>query len=548
MREPAPSRSTLAHVAALAGVSAKSVSRVFTDSAHVSEDTRERVLAAARRLHFRPNRLARELRSGAVSRSVGLAIADLANPFYSQIAAGCEQVLRRRGLELVIASTGEDPALERAVAENMIGRRVQALVLVPTGGDQSYLRSDTELGTVILALDRPAAHLAVDSLVADDVRGAVMLVEDLLAAGCRRIAVVADIPQAATAQTRLAACEAALVRAGVHDARWIRSGAHDAARASQLTEEMLARSERPDSVIALNNLIADGVLHALLAHGRRHPEERIAVRAFDDTAVTELLGVSVVAIDATAMGARAGARVLERLDGEDGPPVAEVLPMVFTRRQGSRARPGPPHERRRSAAGAGRPDVSTGIRWGVLGAGYVAGTFGRAARHAGITISAVGSRSPERGRAYAASHGVAVVHSSYEELVTDDRVDAVYVATPHTWHAEHALLALDAGKHVLVEKPIAVNAAEAELIHERAAARGLIALDGMWSRYLPMMRRIREIVGAGHIGALVSVIADHSQALTDDPLHRINNPDLGGGALLDLGVYPIAFVLDLLGP
>lgn len=334
MREPVQSRSTLAHVAALAGVSAKSVSRVFTDSTHVSETTRERVLAAARRLHFRPNTLARELRSGAVSRSVGLAIADLANPFYSQIAAGCEQVLRRRGLELVIASTGEDPVLERAVAESMIGRRVQALVLVPAGDDQSYLRSDTELGTVILALDRPATHLAVDSLVADDVTGAVTLVEDLLAAGCRRIAVIADIPQAATAQNRLAACEAALVRAGVHDPRWIRSGAHDPARASRLTEDVLAQDQRPDAVIALNNLIADGVLHALLEHGRRHPQERIAVRAFDDTPVTELLGVSVVAVDATAMGARAGERVLERLDGHDGPPVAEVLPMVFTSRPG----------------------------------------------------------------------------------------------------------------------------------------------------------------------------------------------------------------------
>lgn len=187
------------------------------------------------------------------------------------------------------------------------------------------------------------------------------------------------------------------------------------------------------------------------------------------------------------------------------------------------------------------------LRWGVLGAGHVAGTFGRAAAAGDVWIAAVGSRDSGRGARYAETFGVPHLHTSYDSLVADPEVDAVYVATPHPWHAEHALLALRAGKHVLVEKPLALNVAQARSVLECADELGLIALDGMWTRYLPMHRRIREIVAEGTIGEIVTVIADHSQAITDDPEHRLNDPGLGGGALLDLGVYPVAFVLDLIG-
>ncbi len=193
-------------------------------------------------------------------------------------------------------------------------------------------------------------------------------------------------------------------------------------------------------------------------------------------------------------------------------------------------------------SGTGRP-----LRWGVLGAGHVAGTFGRAAAAGAVHIAAVGSRDPQRAARYADTFGVPRVHHSYATLVENPDVDAVYVATPHPWHAEHALLALRAGKHVLVEKPFALNAAQAREVLDCAEERDLIALDGMWTRYLPMHRRIRALVAEGVIGELVTVIADHSQAITDEPSHRLNDPRLGGGALLDLGVYPVAFVLDLVG-
>jgi predicted dehydrogenase len=123
----------------------------------------------------------------------------------------------------------------------------------------------------------------------------------------------------------------------------------------------------------------------------------------------------------------------------------------------------------------------------------------------------------------------------------------VYVSTPHPLHAANARLALEAGKHVLVEKPFTVNAREAQELADLAAEGGLLLLEAMWTRYLPHMVRIREIIADGTLGELRSLIADHTQRLPDDPEHRINALELGGGALLDLGIYPISFAWDLFG-
>src|SRR5690606_1874951 len=135
-------RSTLGNVAALAGVSPKTASRALNDHPGVSAPTRQRVQEAARMLRFRPNALARELRTGAVSRGVGLVIADLANPFYSRLAAAAEQEFRSAGLELFLASTDEDPGREQEVVRTMLDRRVRALLVVPAAEDHSYLESE----------------------------------------------------------------------------------------------------------------------------------------------------------------------------------------------------------------------------------------------------------------------------------------------------------------------------------------------------------------------------------------------------------------------
>jgi predicted dehydrogenase len=187
------------------------------------------------------------------------------------------------------------------------------------------------------------------------------------------------------------------------------------------------------------------------------------------------------------------------------------------------------------------------LRWGILATGWIAGQMTADLKVAGIPVTAVGSRDLDSARAFADAHGIPNAHGSYEELVADPEVDVIYVATPHPKHAENALLALDAGKHVLVEKAFTLNSAEARKVVDRAAERGLVVLEAMWTRWLPHMARIRELVASGALGDLRLVLADHGQRLSADPEGRMLNPALGGGALLDLGIYPVSFAWDILG-
>ncbi|GAA3700633.1 Gfo/Idh/MocA family oxidoreductase [Zhihengliuella alba] len=187
------------------------------------------------------------------------------------------------------------------------------------------------------------------------------------------------------------------------------------------------------------------------------------------------------------------------------------------------------------------------LRWGILATGLIARLFTRDAQLAGLDVAAVGSRSPASAQAFAAELGLEHAYGSYEELASSDAVDIVYIGTPHTAHYATAALALERGKHVLLEKPFTVNAEEAAGLRDLARSRGLLLMEAMWSRYLPHMARVREIVGAGGIGEVRAVFADHTQSISTDPAHRLNALELGGGSLLDLGVYPVSFAWDLLG-
>jgi predicted dehydrogenase len=192
------------------------------------------------------------------------------------------------------------------------------------------------------------------------------------------------------------------------------------------------------------------------------------------------------------------------------------------------------------------------FRWGILGTGGIARAF--ATDLAGLPdarLVAVGSRTIDAARAFAAAFepsfpGVRA-HDSWADLVGDDQVDAVYVATPHPWHAEGALLAIAAGRHVLVEKPFTMDADQARQVVTAARAAGVTCLEAMWTRFLPHTLRLRELVAAGAIGAPVTVSADHGQWFAQDPEHRLFAPKLGGGALLDLGIYPVSWASMLLG-
>jgi predicted dehydrogenase len=187
------------------------------------------------------------------------------------------------------------------------------------------------------------------------------------------------------------------------------------------------------------------------------------------------------------------------------------------------------------------------VRWGVIGTGGIARTFVGDCTAAGVVFTAVGSRTQESAESFAAEYGIPRAHGSYEDLVADDEVDAVYVATPHSRHAEDALLAIAAGKHVLVEKAFTITADEARAVVDAARRADVAVMEAMWTRFLPQMTMIRELVAERRIGRPRLVEATHHQALPDDPTHRLNDPALGGGAVLDLGVYPISFAIDVLG-
>ena len=188
------------------------------------------------------------------------------------------------------------------------------------------------------------------------------------------------------------------------------------------------------------------------------------------------------------------------------------------------------------------------LRWGVLAPGEIAGDFVAALNaHTGQRVVAVGSRSTDRAAAFAERHGIERAHGSYEALVDDPEVDVVYVAAPHAEHVRLALLAIGAGKHVLVEKPIAVTAAGARRGAEAAQAAGVFAMEAMWTRYLPHTDVLRQLLERGELGEVGLVLADFCGGPVRGSGGRLLDPALGGGALLDLGVYPVSWASFVLG-
>jgi predicted dehydrogenase len=185
--------------------------------------------------------------------------------------------------------------------------------------------------------------------------------------------------------------------------------------------------------------------------------------------------------------------------------------------------------------------------WGILGPGGIAQAFAKdLALLQGHTIGAVGSRSLEKAQKFAATFG-GTAYGSYEELVADPSIDAIYVATPHPAHHDNVILALNAGKPVLCEKPFSVNAHEAQAMIDAAARNGVALMEAMWARFLPHYAKVREIVESGVLGPILSIHADHGQRLADQGISRLIEPALAGGALLDLGIYPVSFAHMILG-
>jgi len=192
--------------------------------------------------------------------------------------------------------------------------------------------------------------------------------------------------------------------------------------------------------------------------------------------------------------------------------------------------------------------MATPVRWGIIGTGKIARTFARdvALIEEGHVV-AVGSRHRASAQSFADEFGVASPYGSYEELVSDPEVDAVYVATPHPMHFENASLALEHDKAVLVEKAFTMDARQARDLVTLARTKKLFLMEAMWTRFLPHMVALREIVARGELGELVVVEADHGKWFAPQPDFRLFAPELGGSAMLDLGVYPVSFASMLLG-
>jgi predicted dehydrogenase len=189
------------------------------------------------------------------------------------------------------------------------------------------------------------------------------------------------------------------------------------------------------------------------------------------------------------------------------------------------------------------------IRWGILSTGSIADSFVFGLRVCpDAEVAAVGSRTADAAERFGVRHGIPRRHPSYEALAADPDVDVIYIGTPHNLHCENTLMCLEAGKPVLCEKPFALNAGQSERMIALARSRGLFLMEAMWMRFIPAIRELRRLLSAGVIGDVGMMEADFGFPARFDPHGRLFDPALGGGALLDLGIYPISLAYWLFGP
>lgn len=317
-------RPTMTDVAAMAGVSLKTVSRVLNLEPSVSEHARTQVAEAVATLRYRRNSAARSLRSGTGVGSIGLVIADFANPFYGVIAKAVESVADRHGFVVIIASTNERPEREREVTLNMLERSVDGLILAPAAHDHRYLELPRRIGTPLVFLDSPGSYVDADAVVLDNRGGAQVAVEDLIAQGHRRIGFVGDAAAKTSFQDRLEGYRRALSAAGLpYDESLVALGPPQVERSEAAAVQMIAAPDGPTAIFADSNRNCIGVLRAV-----RDAPRPVAVAAFDDFELADMLSVpvSLVSFDAGELGRAAAELVFARLDGDNGPMRQIVVP------------------------------------------------------------------------------------------------------------------------------------------------------------------------------------------------------------------------------
>lgn len=303
-------RPTMVDVAAAAGVSLKTVSRVINSEPNVDAEMTARVEVAVQQLGYHRNALAASLRSGSRD-TIGFISADLSNTFYMSVAAAVSSVAVGRGIQLIIASSEEDPAAERTLALDLCQRRVGGLIVVPTGADHAYLAAEMDRGTPVVFLDRPGVGIETDELLIDNRGGARAAVAELLAAGHERIAVLLDAPGIFTMMQRHGGALDAFEAAGrVADPALVVAGLHDPRAAREAMDRLLDADRPPTAVFCGNNRSTIGALEAIVSRGAD-----VALTGFDDFELSGLLPrpIRVVAYDTAQLGVRAATTLLERM-------------------------------------------------------------------------------------------------------------------------------------------------------------------------------------------------------------------------------------------
>jgi LacI family transcriptional regulator len=308
---------TIKDVAARAGVSSMTVSRVINDSDRVSPETRARVDLAIEELGYVPSRLAR----GLIRRKTGtlaLIVPDVANPFFTLIVRGAEDVARRAGYRMILCDTRADLTLERDVIEEMIAHRVEGIVIAPVSdASRAHLRRVAKFGVPFVLVDRTVRGIQSDAIVGDNAGGARRLVEHLLALGHRRIAFIAEDDDVSTARDRHAGYTEALRAAGLPaDDRLVVRTTVDPEGGLAGMERLLSLSEPPTAVFAVNNLVALGAIEAVRAAGREVPED-VALVCFDDIEYASRLYpfLTMMAQPAETLGSLGTQLLLERVEG-----------------------------------------------------------------------------------------------------------------------------------------------------------------------------------------------------------------------------------------
>jgi len=327
-------RARIQDVAALAGVSLATASRALADDAKVTPETKQKVMEAARALRFRRNSLARDLRSGGVTTAIGYVIEDLVNPWFSQVAAGAEEVFRKADLELIVATTEGDPKREQLVVKTMLERRVQALLLIPLSDDHSYLEGERQLGTPLVFVDRPPVNLVADSITIDNQGGMELAVRQLAKHGHKRIGLIAGPQSLWTTGERLAGYKQGLKAHSLKfDASIVQYVQYAENEVRDAAKELFRGSNPPTALIATNNRIT-----VLLLKTSKKLLDQLAFVGFDDFELAELLGITVVTHDPLDIGREAARITLERIQSPLETPQQIIIGTnLITRGSGERA-------------------------------------------------------------------------------------------------------------------------------------------------------------------------------------------------------------------